>query len=145
MSIIKNFIVKKNHTLLPNNFIINTGKKFIHVISAYLHIFNSIFSSINGYTLHSNINHDYYENTDDNYTCYVSELFLPKIFSFKDFQQYYIDFTIKDPNSATVNLDEIIDKNSGLTIDIPVEQFDPLLHRWRYQVRIELKLEVLQE
>jgi hypothetical protein len=98
-----------------------------------------------GHTLHSNINHDYFDDIDDSYTCFVNEFFSPKRFSFKDSQQDYIDFKIKDVYGDTINLDEIVDKNNGDIVDIPVEQFDPAIHRWRYRLRIELQLEIVDE
>jgi hypothetical protein len=140
-SVIKNFIVKRSHTLLPNNFIISRGKRYIHVISVHLNSENPIF----GYTLHSNLNHDYFDDSDDSYTCFVNEFLLPKRFSFKDSQQYYIDFRIKNVYGDTINLDEIVDKNNGDVVDIPIEQFDPTIHRFRYKVRIELQLEIVDE
>ena len=137
MTTTKNFIVKRTHTLLPNNFIINRGKKYISVISCHLNPENAVL----GYTLHSNINHDYYDDIDDSYTCFVNEFFLPKRFSFNDVQQYYIDFKIKDVYGDEINLDKIVDYD-GNDVDIPVDQFDPTIHRWKYKVRIELKLEI---
>jgi hypothetical protein len=141
MSVIKNFIVKRSHTLLPNTFIISRGKRYIHVVSVHLNPENPVL----GYTLHSNINHDYFDDIDDSYTCFINEFFLPKRFSFKDCQQYYIDFRIKDVYGDTINLDEIVDKNNGDIVDIPVEQFDPTIHRFKYKVRIELQLEIVDE
>jgi hypothetical protein len=76
MSVIKNFIVKRSHTLLPNTFIISRGKRYIHVVGVYLNLENLMF----GYILHFNINHDYFDDIDDSYTCFVNEFFLQKRF-----------------------------------------------------------------
>jgi hypothetical protein len=49
-----------------------------------------------------------------------------------------IDLKIKNEDDQYVNLDEIVDINTGVTVDVPVEDFDPPLHRFRYKLRLEL-------
>jgi hypothetical protein len=51
-----------------------------------------------------------------------------------------IEVKIKNEDDQYINLDEIVDINTGFTVDVPIEDFDPLLHRFRYKLRLELVL-----
>jgi hypothetical protein len=123
-STIKSLMIKKKETSLPLRFINFKGKRFIHVISCHLNPENNIL----GYSLHSNINHDDFD-FDDRFTCFINEFFLPRRFSYSDFQLYEIKIKVKDPEGNEINLEEI----------------NPETEKPRYKLRLELLLEMIDE
>jgi hypothetical protein len=51
-----------------------------------------------------------------------------------------IEVKMKNEDDVVIDLDEVVDINTGVTVDVSVEDFDPLLHRFRYKLRLELVL-----
>ncbi|GHU21758.1 hypothetical protein FACS189472_14560 [Alphaproteobacteria bacterium] len=147
---LKKFIIKKDNTLLPNNFTISKGKRYIWIIACHLNPENNI----KGYTLHTNINHSDYYTADDSFTCYINEFFLPKRFKYSDYQLYNIRVRVKDVDGKEVNLNEIINIADGLdgapAVDenddlITPETMDPTIHKYKYKLRVEIGLETIDE
>jgi hypothetical protein len=134
--ITKRFIVKKEKTLLPNNFIIQTTKRNIYVVECHLQVLDEL---PRGYTLYSNIPHS--EPYVDGFTCFINEYFDNKCFKYKDIQLYELKIQIKDLNDEYINLNEIVMNSDNSVVNITPEQMDPEIHKFKYRLHLELILE----
>jgi hypothetical protein len=129
----KRFLVQFKSRDLPHWFLNNINPKAIDVVSCHL---SSNGMLERGYVLESNISHS--EPYIDGFVCYINEHFEPKRYEFQDLQMRSIEAKIKNEDDQYIDIDEIVDINTGVTVDIPIEDFDPLLHRFRYKLRLEL-------
>jgi hypothetical protein len=141
MSITKRFLVKSESKLLPNNFIIQRTKRNIYVVACHLQVLNDF---PKGYTLYSNISRSS-EDYIDGFVAFCNEYFDTKKLSYRDVQFYEIKVKIKDLDDEVINLNEIVDKTTNQTVDIPVDEFNPLLHKFKYKLCLELMLEIFDE
>jgi hypothetical protein len=137
----KRFLVKSESKLLPNNFIIQRTKRNIYVVACHLQVLDDF---LKGYTLYSNISRsgkDYI----DGFVAFCNEYFDTKKFCYRDVQFYETKVKIKDLDDEVINLNEIVDKTTNQAVDIPVDELDPLLHKFKYKLCLELVLEIFDE
>jgi hypothetical protein len=136
----KRFIVQSSKEDLPHWFLNqHISTRYISVVSCHLSI-NGVLEK--GYILESNIAHS--EPYIDGFICYINEFFTSKRYLYSDSQLRTINVFLKNKDDNAIDLEEIVDTN-GDTVDIPIEAFDPSIHKFKYHLRLELMLEVMEK
>jgi outer membrane receptor for Fe3+-dicitrate len=98
----KRFIVKNNHKKLPNWFLnFNSGKRYIWVVSCHVKP-----TDLKGFTLHSTLNSNDFNDNDDNWICYCNEYFEKKRFTYNDIHMLEINLKLKDEEENEIDLND---------------------------------------